>query len=432
MMTKTKLFILFCLIAAGPLLAQRPIPAATAARKVLLMGATAHLGNGEVIEMSAIGIDKDKISFVMDARGFKPDPRAFDTVMYVNGKHVYPGFIALNTNLGLSEIEMVRATNDFRESGSLNASSRALVAYNTDSRVIPTVRDNGVLLAQIAPQGGLFSGTSSVVQLDAWNWEDAVVKADDGIWLNWPSMRVYKASWADPEEEQRDKNDKAMQALLKQLDDARSYAAEASPVRNPHLEAMRGLFNGAKKLFVRCDFAREIIEAVQVGDKYGLQVVIVGGADSWRLTDLLKSRNIPVIITRTHALPYREDEDVDLPYRLPALLKQAGVRCAISDEGFWQQRNLPFQAGMATGFGLTNEEALAMITGNAAEILGISDRCGTLEDGKEATLFISEGNALEMTGNKVEVAFIQGRQISLDNYQKELYRRYMEKYGFRE
>lgn len=422
--------LLLCLTVSA--FGQRPVPADSTVRRVLLLGATAHIGNGKVIEMSAIGIEGKKISFIMDAKGFRPDPKAFDTIIYVHDKHAYPGLIAMNTNLGLSDLELVRATNDFREAGWLNPSARAIIAYNPDSRVIPTVRDNGVLMAQIVPQGGLLSGSSSVVQLDAWNWEDAAVKMDEGIWVNWPSMRIYKAPWAEPEEEQKDKNEKSLKALFKLFDDAKAYTSITGQTNNQHLEAMRGLFDKTKRLYIRCDYAREIIEAVNFADKYQIRIAIVGGADAWMLTDLLRERNIPVILERTHSVPYREDEPVDMKYRLPGLLMKSGVQVVITDQGFWQQRNLAFEAGSAAGYGLTKEEALMTITSVPAKVLGIDSFCGTLEDEKDATLFISTGDALDMTGNHVEMAFIQGRMINLENYQKELYRRYAKKYGVAE
>lgn len=421
--------LLIVLFIASAACAQRPAPADTTRERILLLGAMAHVGNGQVIEISAIGMAYGKIQFAMDARGFKPNPLAFDTIIDVSGKHIYPGFIALNTNLGLSEIELVRATNDFRESGRMNPGARALIAYNTDSRVIPTVRDNGVLLAQIVPQGGVISGSSSVVQLDAWNYEDAAVKADEGIWINWPSMRIWRSGWSEPEEDQTSKTEKALRELKHYFNDAKAYHLQSPAVKNTHFEAMRGLFNGSRKLYVRCDYARDIIEAVRFAEEYNLKMVIAGGADSWRVAPLLRENNIPVIITRTHSLPYREDEDVDLPYKLPALLKEAGVTFAIADDGFWQQRNLAFQAGTAAGYGISREEALQSITLTPARILGIDRDCGSLEDGKEATLFISSGDALDMSGNKIEKAYISGREIDLDNYQKELYRRYTKKYG---
>lgn len=425
-----KIFILLLLISTAAF-AQRPTPAPAIKQRILLLGATAHIGNGQVIPMSAIGITGGKLSFVMDAKGFRPDPKAFDTIIYVNDKHAYPGFIALNSILGLSDLEAVRATNDYRESGSLNPSARTLIAYNPDSRVIPTVRDNGVLMAQVAPQGGLLSGSSSVVQLDAWNWEDAAIKADDGIWVNWPSMRTPQFSNVEEEMEYKERNEKAMRSLYKQFDDAAAYAKSTPSIKNRNLEAMKGLFDRTMNMYVRCEFAREIIEASNFADKYKLRLVIVGGSDSWRVTDMLKEKKIPVIISRTHSLPYREDDDVDLPYKLPALLYKAGVTVSITDDGFWQQRNLGFQAGTVVGYGLSKEEALQCITLSSAQILGIDKTCGSLEDEKDATLFISSGDALDMTGNKVEMAFIQGRMIDPDNYQKELYRRYKEKYSIK-
>ncbi|CAN5515861.1 amidohydrolase [soil metagenome] len=430
-MKNTTLYIILVLCCCGMLQAQNPVPASSKTQRILLWGATAHLGNGDVLENSAIGMENGKITFVMSAKGYKPAMASFDTLIELTGKHIYPGFIAMNTQIGMNEIELVRSTIDSREAGSVNPSARAIIAYNTDSKVTPTVRSNGILMAQIAPVGGLVSGTSSVVELDAWNWEDAAYKMDEGVWMNWPSMRIYKAWWADPEEEQQVRNEKQMQDLNLLFNEARAYSLQPKPlVENQHLEAMRGLFTGTKKLYVKCDFVREIIAAVQFCKEYGIQMVLCGGADSWRQTDLLKENHIPVIIMRTHTLPSREDDDVDLPYKLPALLKKAGVEVAITDEGFWQERNLPFEAGTSAGYGITKEEALTMITLGPARILGIDKTVGSLEDGKDATLFVSDGDALDMKTNHVTMAFIRGKQINLDNIQTQLYHKYMKKYGF--
>ena len=158
-------------------------------------------------------------------------------------------------------------------------------------------------------------------------------------------------------------------------------------------------------------------------------MVLVGGEDSWRLTDILKTNSIPVIIMRTQALPMRDDEDVYASYKLPALLKNAGIDFAITDDGYWKIRNLPFEAGMAAGYGLSKEDALTSITLSPARILGIDSTTGSLEKGKDATLFISEGDALEMRTNKLTHAFIQGRMISLETHQTKLYEKYKEKYN---
>lgn len=410
--------------------AQNPTPVPPQTNRVLLIGGKAHIGNGEVIEQSAIAFSKGKFVFVMSSVGFKAGRDAYDTIINIDGKHVYPGIIAMNTNLGLREIEEVRATNDSRETGSINPSVRAIVAYNTDSKVIPTVRSNGVLMAQIAPQGGMVSGLSSVVQLDAWNWEDAAYKTDEGIFMSWPSMRIFKGRNPGEEDEQRQNNEKQMIELESLFRDAKSYSLQSSPVTvNQHFEAMRGLFNGSKKLYIRTDYAREIEAAVLFCKSYGIKMVLVGGADSWMLVDLLKQNDVPVIINRTHVLPRRDDEDVNLPYKLPALLYNGGVKFCITSDGYWQQRNVSFEAGTAVGYGLPYEQAVKSITLAPAEILGISQTCGTLEDNKDATFVITSGDLLDMKTSNVEEAYIQGRKINLDNIQHQLFEKYKKKYG---
>lgn len=429
---KRKLFIV-CVIAFQALNAysQNPTPAADSTLRILYLGGTAHIGNGKVIESAAIGLANGKITFVMDGRGFKPSRLAFDTIIDISGKHVYPGIIAMNTTLGINEIEAVRATIDSREVGEVNPSSRAIIAYNTDSKVTPTVRSNGVLMAQIAPQGGLISGSSSVVKLDAWNYEDAAYLIDEGIWMQFPTQLIYKSRRADSEEEQAKRAMKKMAELSKLFDEAQAYSKKVSPDPiNPNFEAMKGLFNGSKKLYVKCDYVKDILSAIQFTKLYGVKMVLVGGGDAWRVTSQLAEAKIPVIIMRTHSLPRRDDDDIDLPYKLPSLLMNASIEVAITDDGFWQNRNIPFQAGTAVAYGLTKEQALECITLTPARILGIDKTCGSLEDGKDATLIISSGDILDIKSSNVEQAFIQGKEISLDNIQKQLYIKYMKKYNF--
>lgn len=428
---KKNILLAFIICCSLQSIAQNPIPAGKEMKRVLLFGGMAHLGNGKVIETSAISLKDGKIVFVMDSRGFKPARDAYDTIIDLTGKHIYPGFIAMGTQLGLNEIELVRSTNDFNETGQLNPSSRAIIAYNTDSKITPTVRTNGILTAQIAPQGGMLSGTSSVVSLDAWNWEDAAYKTDEGIWMNWPSMRIVKASWAATEEEQQTRFEKSMKMLTQFFNDAKAYNDLGMPaIHNQHFEAMKALFTGTKKLYVRANLARDIIAAVNFCKLYKVQMVLVGGEDSWRVTDILKANNIPVIIMRTQALPMRDDEDVYASYKLPSLLKNAGIDFAITDDGYWKIRNLPFEAGMAAGYGLSKEDALTSITLSPARILGIDKTTGSLEKGKDATLFVSTGDALDMRTNQVELAYILGKEIDLHNIQQQLYHKYMKKYGF--
>lgn len=412
--------------------AQNPAPAPPQTLRVLYMGAVAHTGNGEIIQNSVVGFENGKLKLIGDATTVRIDRTAYDTIINIQDKHIYPGLIALNTQIGLSEIEAVRATNDFVEVGQVNPSARSIIAYNTDSKVIPTIRSNGVLMSHIVPQGGLVSGQSSVVVLDAWNYEDAAYKSDIGIHVNWPSMRIIKSRRSDAEEKQKERSEKSIAEIKKLFTDAKAYASvKDQQEKNLHLESMRGLFDGSKMVFVHCNYVKEIIASIAFFQSLNLKIVLVGGSDAWMVTDLLKAHDIPVIIVNTHNLPSRDDEDVDLPYKLPAALKQAGIKFAISVSGFWQIQNLAFQAGTSVGYGISKEEALQSVTSFAAQILGIDSNTGTLEPGKDATFIITSGDLLDMKSSVVEEAFIQGRHINLDDTRKESYRKYKGKYGLK-
>jgi len=399
-------------------------PAKPQTGSISIKGATIHIGNGQVIQNGTVVFEKGKITYVGDGNGA---PAAAETIE-ANGKQVYPGFIAPVTNLGLVEIEAVRATVDNTEIGENNAHVRSLIAYNTDSKVINTLRSNGILLAQVTPEGGLITGQSSVVQLDAWNWEDAAYKTDDAVHINWPAIRFSRFGETNMDE-QKQRISQARTDLNDFLTDAKAYATDAKPdVFNARLEAFRKVFNGTRKVMVHVDKRSDIIAAVQLLGKFGVKPVIVGGTEAHLVSDFLKENNIPVIIHQAHALPGNDDDDVNLPYKQAKLLTDAGVLVAYGMDGFWQQRNLPFMAGTAAAFGLDKEQALATVTLNTAKILGIEQTSGSLEVGKDAHLFISAGDALDMKGNGLEKAFINGRDINLNNLHKQLFERYEYKY----
>jgi imidazolonepropionase-like amidohydrolase len=423
----TTLFI-SCFAISG--MSQNPVPAEAQTKRILLVGGTAHTGNGEVIANSAVGFEKGKLTLVADATKIRIDRTAYDTIINTEGKHLYPGLIAMNNIIGLSEIESVRATHDFSETGSYNPSVRSIIAYNTDSRITPTIRSNGILLAQITPRGGVVSGQSSVVELDAWNYEDAAYKTDDGIHLNWPSMRITISRRPDPDDKQKERTQRTLEEIRKLFTDAKAYYLQKTPPVNQHLEAMKGLFDGSKKLYVHCNYVKEIIAAAGLCREFGLSMVLVGGTDAHMVTDLLKKQNIPVVLMETHRLPSREDEDIDMPFKLPSILEKAGITYAIAVKDFWQVRNLPFQAGQSAGHGLTREQALRAVTSSPARILGIDSTVGALENGKDATLIISSGDLLDVKSSVVEMAFIRGKQIDLNNVQKQLFEKYNNKYGF--
>ncbi len=409
-------------------------PAPAQNKPVIITGATIHVGNGQVINNGYITFDKGKITAV--GEGAPANTNGAD-IIDASGKQVYPGFICPITTLGLVEVEEgARGTVDDAETGEINPNVRTLIAFNTDSKVIPTVRSNGVLLAQPTPSGGLISGQSSVMQLDGWNWEDAAYKKDIGIHMDWPVIRPQTRRRAQPtpgvpQESPEERMQKALDVIYNLFTEAKAYAEAKPAVVNLRFEAMKGLFDGSKKLFVNADGAKEILQAIALGKKLGMQVVIVGGKESYLVTDALKNNNVPVIIRETQSLPERDDDDVYLPYKLPKILQDAGVLYGLTGTGFWRQRNLPFEAGEACGYDLTKEQAISMITLNNAKILGIDKTTGTLEVGKDANLFISKGDALDMITIDVQKAFIQGRDINLDNLHKQLYRKFAAKYGIK-
>src|SRR5574343_639241 len=378
-------------------------PAPKQNKSILIIGAKAHLGNGEVIENSLISIIDGKIATIGDATVMKPAKH--DIIIEASGKHVYPGFIAPNSTLGLVEIDAVRASDDESEIGEFNPHVRSIIAYNTESVVTETTRPNGVLLAQITPRGGRISGTSSIVQLDAWNWEDAIIKENDGIHLNWPRSYSRTGWWAEP------------------------GGIEANKNYEPQIKTIQ---NGEKKLYIHVNGEKEIIDAVLFKKKNNIKnMVIVGGYYAFKVATLLKENNVAVLLKRVHDLPLLEDEDVNLPYKNAKLLIDAGVLVGLENAGDMermQTRNLPFYAGTCAAWGLSKEQALQLITENTAKILGIDNQYGTLESGKSATLFISEGDPLEMKTNVISFAFIDGRQISLQSHHTELYERYKGKF----
>lgn len=407
-------------------------PAKEQAKSILILNATAHLGNGEVIPNSAIGFENGKINMVLSAVDIKMDSTKFDTVIHCKGQHVYPGFIAPNSRLGLVEIGAVRATRDANDVGNFKPHVRSLIAYNTESKITPTVRTNGVLLAEVAPVGGRISGTSSLMELDGWNWQDAVLKEDIGMHLNWP--RIHSTLGADAKKDKKTEKQYSQQIteLRNFLLQAKAYSATSFHLEtNLRFEAMKDVFAKKRKVFIHANRVQEITDAIYFFDEFELDLVLVGGYDAWMVASLLKDRDIPIILRRVHSLPMNSDDDVDLPYKLPKILSDKGLLICLENSGSMEEmgtRNLPFYAGTAAAYGLEKEEALQLITLNTAKILGVESRIGSIEVGKDATLFVSEGDALDMRTNQLTVAFIQGKMLELTNHQIQLYKKYSKKY----
>lgn len=405
-------------------------PAPEQSKDFAIVGATAHIGNGDVIENSMIIVSNGIITQVLD--NSKPNAITLQSmdIIEASGKHVYPGFIVSNGTLGLVEVDAVKASNDLAELGTFNPHIRSLIAYNAESKIVESMRPNGVLLGQVVPRGGRITGTSSIVQYDAWNWEDAAIKIDDGIHINWPNSFSRGRWWLgeDPGLKPNKNYDKQVNELMIYFNEAKSHNAGLKAKRHLPFEAMVGLFDGSKHLYINANDQKSITDAVNFAKSQGVsKITIVGGYEAGGISDFLKQNNVSVFLRRVHTRPNNEDDDYDLPFKLAKQLVDAGVLVALEPSGQMERmnsRNLPFYAGTTVAYGLTKEQALQLITQNPAKIMGIDTTHGTLEKGKSATLFISEGDALDMRTNKVTHAFIDGRMLSLETHQTELWKRY--------
>ena len=410
----------------------QPTPGPDQSRSILILGATAHLGTGDVLEDCAVGFRNGEIDYV--GRSFQVNRQKYDDILDATGQHLYPGFIVTNTTLGLQEIGAVRATQDQYEVGTFRPNVRSVIAFNTDSEIPPTVRTNGVLMGQITPRGGVVSGSSGVVHFDGWNWEDAAIAMVDGIHLNWPSTHHRHRSDGKIDIQRRKTYDQQKHEIDRFFGEAQAYAAAPrGSVTDVRHEGMRGLFDGSLCLYVHTNDARAITEAVHFKRDLGIErMAVVGGYDAYLVADLLRENDVAVMLQSVHSLPRFADDDVDLPFKLPKLLMDEGLTVALQvDKRMTEMnsRNLPFYAGTARAYGLTEEQAIQALTRNPARILGIDDQVGTLERGKTATMFLSEGDALDMRTNSLTHAWIEGREIDLDNSQRQLYRKFQTKYG---
>lgn len=402
-------------------------------RPIVIQGATVHTISGETIADGYVYFEGG----VIRAVGKEPLPRIAGEpeIIDAKGKHVYPGLIAAYSQLGLTEIQSVRATIDSSETGGVTPEVRAAVAVNPDSTLLPVTRTNGVLIAGVFPTGGRIPGRASVMRMDGWTWEEMAVKADAGLSISWPNVRPVSAPWmTQTDTEQTDEIRRSLSGIDDAFKTAMAYAAarDADPNLPIDLrwEAMRGVMPGAKQLpvFITAGDVDQITTAVTWALEKKLKPVIVGGRDAPLCADLLKRHEIPVIVLGTHATPRRADAPYDEAYTLPARLNAAGITFAITtSDDTAHTRNLPYNAAIAVAYGLDHDAGIKCLTLWAAQILGVGDTLGSIETGKAATLIVTNGDPLEVTTN-TERAFIDGRAIDLSNKQTKLAEKYREKY----
>ncbi|MBL8516424.1 MAG: amidohydrolase family protein [Betaproteobacteria bacterium] len=425
---------------ALPVFASGEVPPPKQTRPLLIAGATLHTISGIAIPDGRMLIDKGRIAAIGTAASM-PDAAGVE-VLNLKGKHVYPGLIAANTAMGLAEVSAVRATVDLTETGPLNPNVRALVAVNADSELIPVARANGVLAALSVPRAGaagLIGGTSAVIQLDGWTWEDMAIEREAGLHVFLPSMRSPAAQNPQLSPQRIEDMQRTMQARLRTLDEAfesaaayaKALSAGESVERDERWESMRPVFTGARKVFVHADDIAQLRHALGFAERFALKIVIVGGADAPLIAPLLKAKDVPVIIAGVHRLPLRRNDPPETPFFVAAKLHAAGVKVVIARTGgagdAARERSLPFEAGTAVAHGLPRADALRAITLSAAEVLGVADKLGSLDPGKLANFFVTDGDPLEIRTN-VERVFIQGRELPMTDKQTRLRDKYEERY----
>ncbi|HBB25460.1 MAG TPA: amidohydrolase [Bacteroidetes bacterium] len=410
-------------------LAGDEIPGAPQKQVIALTKATIHTGNGVTLQNATIVFDKGIIIDIGTNVSIPQGARVIDC----SGKRIYPGFIAPYTSLGLTEIDAVRATRDASEVGSFNPNVRAATAYNPDSDLLPTVRLNGVLLVNSAPSGGLISGQASLMRTDGWTREDLAVRASSAMVMSWPSMEVSTGWWETRSpDEQRKASADAVREIYDLFRNAKAYSDAAhagidTAVRDVRYEAMRMVFEKDVPLMISASTKRQIEAVIDFKEMFGLKIIITDAADAHRVIPQLQKSGIPVIIPRVHSLPRRDEDPYDAPFTLAATLAKANVPFAFTDDGSWQQRNLPFLAGTARAFGLSEEDAIKALTYWPAMMFGVEAQYGSLEKGKSATLFVSSGDALDTKSNILMAAFIDGRELELSSRHTKLARKYRER-----
>ena len=431
-----KFLILFLILLNVKLFAQVPEPVNDQTKPVLIYNAFIHIGDGNTIKNGFISFDNGKITDV-SSEDLDLESGTYNNFLKINanGSHLYPGLILPNSKVGLEDISAVRATVDHTEVGELNSNIRSLIAFNTDSEVISTFRYNGILLSQVVPDGSFVTGNSSIMMMEGWNWEDAAYKIDDGMHVKWPRKTYPPSRWSGQTSFRDNPNYKSSVDMInKFLIDSRSYFnlnGDENKEVNLKLEAMVDVYNGKKKIYLHVGSREQIIESVQMFHKHGINdLVLVGANDALYAIDFILENDLPVLLNNLHRVPSRNHEDVDLPYKLPYLLQKEGVLVGLTASGsLHSQRNLPFLAGTAAGYGLSKEEALKLITSNNAKILGIDNLTGTIMVGKDANIIISKGDILDMKSSVIEYAFITGRKVNLDGKQQILYDRFKRKYS---
>lgn len=409
---------IICLMFSTQLDAQ--VPAAPQTEPVALTGGTIHTISNGVIENGTILFEDGVITAIGTELELPPGTRTED----VSGKHIYPGLIDGWSQMGIYEIGAIDMTLDINEQGPVNPNVMVERAFDPESRHIGIARSAGILTSVTTPGGGLISGQSAAMIMDGWSWDNMTLKSGVGLILNWPGTGD-----ADDYEESLDElrdafaNARAYRTARRAMDQGEASRLDL----DTRWESMIPVFDGDRPVVVNANEVRQIQDAITWAEEEGVRLIILGGRDAHLVAGHLKTKDIPVIVTEVLASPNRAWEGYDSGYSLPAKLYKAGVQFAIAGAYTAANANrLPLEAGAAAAYGLPVDEAVKALTLYPAQILGLDDRIGALEEGLDATLLISDGTPVEYA-TQIEQVYVQGRKSDMMDMHRQLYEKYREK-----
>lgn len=407
------------------------------AETLLLSGATVHTVTGETLSPGEVLIKDGKIAEVGKSISVRDSKR-----IELKGRHLYPGLIALNSALGLVEISAVRATRDAQEVGEYTPDVESWIAVNPDSELLPVTRAAGVSHFQPVPRGGVVAGQSALMTLAGWTPEQMTIRAPAALHVFWPGFHLEttprekardRSRWKSLDDQAKDRRAR-VRAIEDFFEEARAVAtarevagtgAAPQPPPNPAWDAMLPFARRERPLIIHADDVRQIQSAVSWAHENEYPVILAGGRDAWMIADWLAARKVPVIFEHTFTLPPRDTDPYDVHFRAPDILRRAGVTVVFSTgvESTSFVRNLAHHAAHAVAFGLPRDEALKGLTLHPAHLMGVAERLGSIEAGKEATLIVADRDILDVRSN-VERMWIAGREVSLENRHTRLYEKY--------
>ncbi len=408
------------------------------AETILLQNAIVHTVSGQTFTNGGVLINGEKIELVLN--GKDPQRIIADKIIDLHGQHLYPGMIALDTTLGVVEIGAVRATDDTGEVGDYTPDVQSWIAVNPDSELLPVARGGGIAYFEPVPQGSIVSGQSALVRLDGWTTEQMAVKKQLALQVYWPRLELDttpkeklsdSSKWKSLDDQDKERR-KKLRELQNFFDDARAYAkakdaatnnAASPPEKIPAWEAMLPYVRGESPITIHADELRQIKSAVAWVATNHFKIIIAGGRDAWLAADLLATNKVPVIYEHAQAQPARDTDAYDAQFKAPEVLRAAGVTVAFSIGGATLVNNMPNAAAQAVAFGLPADEAVKGLTLYPAQIAGVADKLGSIEAGKEATLFVTDGDLLDIRSN-VKRMWIAGKEVSLESRHTRLYEKY--------